>query len=649
MKKLIVLMLLCYGMASSQVLFYENKLWRDSLGVLVPKKLGQSISVGALTAPSIVPSGTSGQFGWWKRNATAPESGTLTAATVSDTLAMKVAFFGKGFNAGLLSFAVQNFAGTNVATIDTTGAITSGSITATSADAPVLTSNRSTSVTNALRTAGRFLHTTSGTIADNFGTTLSLSIRSGTGTIYDIGHLNVQRIGADGTGRMYFGVNSGNNAGLFLDYDVGSPRVTVGSTAGTGDGKLYLGDSLYHATTLVMDGSRNFVNIGTIGSGAITSTGTVSGTAFSANSGPVTTSVASFTGTNAKANILELYRSASGTAVATVDTNGAITSGADGDITTILGRTRIDSRTSDRLYLSHYDLTGSGDYALRQLSNGETSLNSSSGQNVYLKVNNVVMGQYYVTNGRPTYTMGTTQGVGGGQAYIGDSLYIGTTLALDASRNASLGTISSGAITSTGTSAFHTVNIGQSQNSTLTPFAVKNFAGTNVITGDTLGNVAGLYGDWSDNAYGAVYITSATPDSITVSATDVFYTVGAKQGANGYAWTSGGVLQNVTVQDSSITVQKTGKYHVTYTLNVSSLNMGGGSRLNAFIYVNDVQQVKTELLRWLSGTNDYGNATGTTILSLTANDIIKVKVRSLDDGAGTFIVWAANLAAERID
>jgi hypothetical protein len=77
---------------------------------------------------------------------------------------------------------------------------------------------------------------------------------------------------------------------------------------GAGLGEVLKIDSLYNLIwggSQFLDGSRN-VSAGTI----------------SANSGSVTTSVSSFKGTNAKANILELYRSASATAVATVDTNG---------------------------------------------------------------------------------------------------------------------------------------------------------------------------------------------------------------------------------------------------------------------------------------------------------------------------------------
>ncbi|MFH0991235.1 MAG: glycosyl hydrolase family 28-related protein, partial [bacterium] len=47
---------------------------------------GENYAIGAATGSSLTPSGTSGQFGWWKRNATVPQSGTVSLATATDTL-----------------------------------------------------------------------------------------------------------------------------------------------------------------------------------------------------------------------------------------------------------------------------------------------------------------------------------------------------------------------------------------------------------------------------------------------------------------------------------------------------------------------------------------------------------------------------------
>lgn len=62
--------------------------------------------------------------------------------------------------------------------------------------------------------------------------------------------------------------------------------------------------------------------------------------------------------------------------------------GADADVSTILGRTRIDSRVSDTAYFSHYDNSGGASYALAQGASGSTSVNAASGGTVVLRVNN---------------------------------------------------------------------------------------------------------------------------------------------------------------------------------------------------------------------------------------------------------------------
>ena len=67
---------------------------------------------------------------------------------------------------------------------------------------------------------------------------------------------------------------------------------------------------------------------------------------------------------------------------------GAITSGADTDIETVLGKARFNSPTSDNLYLSHYDNMTTANYALRQNASGQTRLNSKTGQMLILAIGN---------------------------------------------------------------------------------------------------------------------------------------------------------------------------------------------------------------------------------------------------------------------
>jgi hypothetical protein len=62
-----------------------------------------------------------------------------------------------------------------------------------------------------------------------------------------------------------------------------------------------------------------------------------------------------------------------------VDNAGWITSAENTDATTILGRTRIDSREADEAVFSHYDASGTGDYAIKQSFAGVTDINSATG------------------------------------------------------------------------------------------------------------------------------------------------------------------------------------------------------------------------------------------------------------------------------
>lgn len=151
-------------------------------------------------------------------------------------------------------------------------------------------------------------------------------------------------------------------------------------------------------------------------------------------------------------------------------------------------------------------------------------------------------------------------------------------------------------------------------------------------------------------AYGSCYIADDFPDTITVSAVNVYYTVGAKQGANGKAWTSGGVLKNVTVQDSSMTVQKAGKYEVSYSFSFQTITGVTNGTYNFYIFVNDVKQEKTGARRLMSGTNDLGiGAVAPTVLTLAANDEIKLKILSPSDNANTVCFQYAVLHVKKID
>jgi hypothetical protein len=154
-------------------------------------------------------------------------------------------------------------------------------------------------------------------------------------------------------------------------------------------------------------------------------------------------------------------------------------------------------------------------------------------------------------------------------------------------------------------------------------------------------------------AYGSAYIEESTKDdSITISSSSQYYTVGAVQGANGYKITSGGVLKNVTVQDSSITIGVDGIYKVTYSANGRSANIGTGSEVHGHLFINDVLVAKAGADGQISNTGVTGRwvwGGSTTLESLHKNDILKVKLASPDDAGGTIIVRHFNIEADRIE
>lgn len=72
----------------------------------------------------------------------------------------------------------------------------------------------------------------------------------------------------------------------------------------------------------------------------------------------------------------------------TLQANTSLSVASDTDATTILGRTRLDSRISDVAIFSHVDMTATGQYAISQSASGETLLNAASGQSIGFRINN---------------------------------------------------------------------------------------------------------------------------------------------------------------------------------------------------------------------------------------------------------------------
>lgn len=160
------------------------------------------------------------------------------------------------------------------------------------------------------------------------------------------------------------------DTGRFIaDKAVGRARFTVGSTAGTGAGKLYAGDSIYVASTLFADANRNVA------------VGTITGTKF-------------------------ISDVADGRARATVGTSAGTGAGK--------------LYAGDSIYVA-------------------TSLFADANRNLSV---GKVTGSYAISDvadGRPRFTVGTSAGTGLGKTYL-DSIYVGTTLFCDDSRNLTAGT-----------------------------------------------------------------------------------------------------------------------------------------------------------------------------------------------------------------
>lgn len=97
MKKVLFLLILpisVWAQAFNFTGIEQIPLWRDSSGILVPRWAGRKILFG---------SPTSGTAGFFTRNGTAPQSGTLSPATATDTVS-----FGTGLFSGNVGIGMTN-------------------------------------------------------------------------------------------------------------------------------------------------------------------------------------------------------------------------------------------------------------------------------------------------------------------------------------------------------------------------------------------------------------------------------------------------------------------------------------------------------------------------------------------------------------
>lgn len=131
------------------------------------------------------------------------------------------------------------------------GAIGSGTPTPTaqiealSASYPPLRGTRTSSVTNAARSATSILHLTSGDMVDGFSSLLTFDIQDNAGVANSIGDIGAVRSGADNTGSLIFRVyNSGTASQVFK----------INQNGGVGVGSSYVG-LLPPASGMIMSGN----------------------------------------------------------------------------------------------------------------------------------------------------------------------------------------------------------------------------------------------------------------------------------------------------------------------------------------------------------------------------------------------------------
>lgn len=101
---------------------------------------------------------------------------------------------------------------------------------------------------------------------------------------------------------------------------------------------------------------------------------------------------------------------------------------SDVDSTSIIGRVRLDSRTTDTANFSHFDQSGTSSYALRQSAGGATLINAASGQSISLSINTfnawvVNSSGNFVAGTDNTYDIGASGATRPKDIYLAGALY----------------------------------------------------------------------------------------------------------------------------------------------------------------------------------------------------------------------------------
>jgi hypothetical protein len=171
-------------------------------------------------------------------------------------------------------------------------------------------------------------------------------------------------------------------------------RGGTGTTSSTGSGALVLqnapsftGDATFDTNTLKIDAANNRVGVGTISPNA------------------------------------------------TLDVNGSTRSGYDTDTTSYFGRSAVGyCGHANAMSIAHIDSNSNGGYALLQESNGQTMLNSASGQSVHIRQGNtdklvINSSGYLKYNNQPRfsaysiYSNGYYGAFSGGPVVLGNTFY----------------------------------------------------------------------------------------------------------------------------------------------------------------------------------------------------------------------------------
>ena len=161
-------------------------------------------------------------------------------------------------------------------------------------------------------------------------------------------------------------------------------------------------DGIFTDGNYTFDTNGNVTGLGTVGCGAITSTGDLSVTGTITGNTSITLDNITITigelgvlygvtpGTAGGSKALVLDSNLDITGLRNMTATGYIRGGYDTDSTSYFGRVALgylgDLTKTDFASFSHVDKVGTSDYALLQGSDGTTSLNSSAGKNLHLRI-----------------------------------------------------------------------------------------------------------------------------------------------------------------------------------------------------------------------------------------------------------------------